>query len=413
MEKNARSIYMLLFLGILLSPIFTAMSQWTQPLNAPGGAEVFAVNGTNLFGGTDQAGIFLSTNNGTSWATVNTGLPTTPSSSSYYLPIRALVVHGTTLFAGISGGGVYLSTNNGTNWSVANSGLMDSYVTALILNGNNLFAGTYNSGVFLSTNNGTSWNQINNRLTSPRIGALAVMGTNLFAGTKDAVFLSTDDGTTWTAADTITMKYSGVETFAVCDTNLFAGNITGIFRSANNAASWVDVNPGLSDIYVLSLAVSGSNLFAGTWSNGIYLSTNNGTSWTNVSEGLPIKPEGPFPPFPVQAFQVLGSNLIAGINGSGLCIRPLSQMITAVQISLREFPREFNLEQNYPNPFNPITTIRFQVAHSGLISLRVFDMLGREVTVLANEEMKTGSFERTFDGSNVSSGMYFLPNEIQ
>ena len=78
-------------------------------------------------------------------------------------------------------------------------------------------------------------------------------------------------------------------------------------------------------------------------------------------------------------------------------------------------PLAFDLSQNYPNPFNPTTTIKFQIprqtdggqASTSFVTLRVFDMLGREVAALANEEMKPGSYERVFNGEGLASGVYF------
>ena len=70
--------------------------------------------------------------------------------------IRCLTVSGTYTFVGTRGGGVYVSTNNGTSWSVSNNGLSKNNVYSFFLNGINLFAGTL-GGVFLSTNNGATW----------------------------------------------------------------------------------------------------------------------------------------------------------------------------------------------------------------------------------------------------------------
>ena len=79
-----------------------------------------------------------------------------------------------------------------------------------------------------------------------------------------------------------------------------------------------------------------------------------------------------------------------------------------------EIPTEFNLSQNYPNPFNPTTTIRYSVPSSSeyhsvpqQVSLKVFDILGREVATLVNEEKPAGSYEVKFDGSSLTSGVYF------
>jgi ribonucleotide reductase alpha subunit len=76
-----------------------------------------------------------------------------------------------------------------------------------------------------------------------------------------------------------------------------------------------------------------------------------------------------------------------------------------------EVPAEFNLSQNYPNPFNPSTVIKFYVAKTGFVKLTVFDITGREVEVLAAEEMKAGVYQAEFDASRYASGLYFYKME--
>ena len=72
-----------------------------------------------------------------------------------------------------------------------------------------------------------------------------------------------------------------------------------------------------------------------------------------------------------------------------------------------EAPTNFYLFQNYPNPFNPTTNIRFQIVESGFVSLKVYDILGREVATLVNEEKHAGNYEVEFNGNGLSSGIYF------
>jgi hypothetical protein len=70
-------------------------------------------------------------------------------------------------------------------------------------------------------------------------------------------------------------------------------------------------------------------------------------------------------------------------------------------------PREFALNQNYPNPFNPTTTISFTLAEDGLVTLKVYDLLGREVAMLVNQDLKAGALHNvTFDASRLSTGIY-------
>ncbi len=67
----------------------------------------------------------------------------------------------------------------------------------------------------------------------------------------------------------------------------------------------------------------------------------------------------------------------------------------------------FNLSQNYPNPFNPVTNLEFGISNFGFVTLKVYDVLGNEVKTLVNENKPAGRYTVTFDGSNLSSGIYF------
>ncbi len=72
-----------------------------------------------------------------------------------------------------------------------------------------------------------------------------------------------------------------------------------------------------------------------------------------------------------------------------------------------ESPSDFKLYQNFPNPFNPTTTIRFDVRTSGNVTLKVFDVLGREVEIIVNDFLKSGSYSVQFSGDNLPSGVYY------
>jgi hypothetical protein len=76
-----------------------------------------------------------------------------------------------------------------------------------------------------------------------------------------------------------------------------------------------------------------------------------------------------------------------------------------------EIPSVYSLSQNYPNPFNPVTQIKYDMPKQGFVSLKVYDILGREVTKLVNEMKAPGSYLVDFDGTNFSSGVYFYKLE--
>lgn len=108
----------------------------------------------------------------------------------YGANVSTIVVSGVNLFAGTKGGGVFLSTNNGTSWaatysSSASTGINPRSITALAVSGSSLLAGTEN-GLFLSTDNGTTWTAASDpEVTAAWVNTLAVSGTSVFAGLFD------------------------------------------------------------------------------------------------------------------------------------------------------------------------------------------------------------------------------------
>jgi hypothetical protein len=82
-------------------------------------------------------------------------------------------------------------------------------------------------------------------------------------------------------------------------------------------------------------------------------------------------------------------------------------ILSVTDNKISEMPSEFKLLQNYPNPFNPSTNINYQLPADKYVSLKVFDILGREVATLVNEFKKTGSYSVEWNGNNLPSGVYF------
>ncbi len=85
------------------------------------------------------------------------------------------------------------------------------------------------------------------------------------------------------------------------------------------------------------------------------------------------------------------------------------QPVTSVDDGKQRLPSDFELEQNYPNPFNPVTDISFRIpsGKEGPVRLTVYDLLGREVAVIVNEELRAGEYSRSWNASGISSGVYF------
>jgi hypothetical protein len=471
--------------GLLsLALSFESQAQWGQVDSGLTSTNVskLIVSGANLFAGAYGRGVFVSTNNGANWNAVDSGLTD--------LGVRSLAVCGLSLFAGTYGSGVFRSTNNGMSWSAVNTGLTNLKVQSLFVSGTNIFAGTYSSGgVWISTNNGTSWTAANSGLSGNGRSFTAI-GTNLFVATDDGIFVSNNNGVSWARIGASLGNDTEMLTcFDVAGTNLFAEvrsesptPRTGLLLSTDNGTTWTHADSGLP-IWVVSFVAIGTNIFVGTdgfsFGYGVFRSTNNGTSWTAVNYGLAST-------CGVYALAVSGSNLFAGTNsgvwridlsealpiqlssfkaallstgvalswstvsetnnygfyvqrngtdvtfiaGHGTSIQQHSYSYTdnpcpgRYQYQLKQVdldgtatlsesvvvdvtaPTKFALKQNYPNPFNPSTQITFSITKDGPVSLNVYDVLGREVTTLVNENRKAGQYTEQFIGNQVASGMY-------
>ncbi|MCH8032258.1 MAG: T9SS type A sorting domain-containing protein [Bacteroidetes bacterium] len=95
-------------------------------------------------------------------------------------------------------------------------------------------------------------------------------------------------------------------------------------------------------------------------------------------------------------------NIFGDLSGEGTeCGLPVP-----VEIEVETIPTEFALYQNYPNPFNPSTLIKYQVPEKSFVSIRVYDLLGKELVTLVNEEKPAGSYDVNFDAGQLSSGFY-------
>jgi hypothetical protein len=133
--------------------------------------------------------------------------------------------------------------------------------------------------------------------------------------------------------------------------------------------------------------------------NGVFMSRDSAKSWVPVLSGLKDSA--------VLSLAISGDYLLAGTRYSGVWRRPLSEMVTSVKPSPPEIPLLFGLDQNYPNPFNPSTTIRYAIPERVHVTLSIFNTLGQQVAVLVNENQEAGYHDVRFDGSGVASGVYY------
>jgi hypothetical protein len=132
--------------------------------------------------------------------------------------------------------------------------------------------------------------------------------------------------------------------------------------------------------------------------NGTY---QNSQLMAGSIEGLPLGDLNWFPDKKAiwQAHQTEVMNHILNENISVI-------NITSVKKSDNQVPNQFSLSQNYPNPFNPTTQIRYSISKNSLVTLKVYNLLGQEVTTLVNQQQKSGNYTVNFNASKLASGIY-------
>ena len=324
------------------------------------------------------------------------------------------------------------STNGGVSFSGGTSGLdltYSNWSTPVVMDKNTpttLYCGTYK--VYKTTNGMQSWTAISPDLAKAHVANLGtittldVSKTNqnvIYAGTDDAnVWVTTNGGTNWTLVNAglpnrwvtrLTIDPAAANICYVTHSG-YKVDSTGahIFRTTNYGANWTAINGNLPDAPVNDILVDPSNpakLYAGT-DYGVMITTNLGQNWS-VFGSLPSS-------VPVHDLTIHQptTKIIAWTHGRSAYYNYLGQ-IQHIQPGNGSEPVDFALYQNYPNPFNPISRIKYKISKMSHVSIAVFDISGKKIQTLLDKNTNQGDYEIVFDGSGLSSGVYFYSLYIE
>jgi hypothetical protein len=386
-----------LFAGSVGAGVFLSTdlgTTWTRRSTGMGGIPVTAITTTagHVFS-SSLAGISRSADGGMTWSDANSGVPTRDD-------FRSFADDGDHVYAGTSDG-LYRTTDSGESWTSAGSGLPSGLVRALAATGGRVLAATYGA-VSLSTDGGATWTPTGPGITDPFLTSVAFAGPNFLAGTTGGgLFLSTDGGAHWTST---AGGPGGQPTYAliVAGSRVYAATSTGgVYVSIDAGLNWASASSGLTSA-VTAFAAGGESIFAASYDGrggegALFATTNGGAGWVRVDSGLGDTR--------IHSLATTGTHLLAGVE-SGMWRRALAEMVTSVGPVPGGVPAEFRLEQNYPNPFNPVTTIGYSLGRTGRATLTVHDLLGRTVAVLEDGVREAGEHRVVFDASGLASGVY-------
>ena len=337
--------------------------------------------------------------------------------------------------------GMFLKTTNGGRTWLTHGTLPDSIYYLLGMSFSNARIGYVtadadkafgNAEMLKTTNGGVSWTRLpipESVIMLRNVTALdSLRVVSVGYGTDGSnplgvILLTTNGGASWqqqnfTSVDNFTdVSFTSTSTgYAVGIDRLIRGTI---YKTTNGGNSWFPV-PFAPDSVLLSgvrfVRGSGVGIVYGNLlmldstvvpilSPFVARTTDAGLSWS-VQQ---IRGD-------LTNHLLIGGRLLSATNGymsggtaltEALILHTTNGGVTFAEQNNEETPHEFSLSQNYPNPFNPTTNIGFQIVDFGLVVLKVYDVLGKEIATLVNEELKPGNYTQTFDASRLASGVYF------
>ena len=352
---------------------------------------------------------------------------------------------------------LWKTSNGGSNWDSTGLYLPDtagvlSFNNALFSTGSHIWFGTNGRKIYYSSNSGINW--IAQDAAGKVITAVIwfnTLNTGMAGGSSPIIFTTTG-GNSWAAVPgtTSTHGMTGYESFW-----WYVRVIGTIYYTSNNGANWSTVYTAPSGLYFhLSRARNNTKMWAVRSGGGISKYTASPTEVTNftilkinelkdninelvssgnlrdgfgkvlinflnnsimqLNNGHPEVAIIQMELFKSEVNRLIERGFLTPALGQTL-IENADETNTLIQglvggdnnDHIQNGITSFALNQNFPNPFNPETKIEFRISDFGLVTLIVYDVLGKEISALLNEEKLPGNYVFIFDGSDLSSGVYF------
>jgi photosystem II stability/assembly factor-like uncharacterized protein len=340
-----------------------------------------------LFSIAYMSGLYRSTNKGNNWEWIDHNLE---------WPLYSdLIVDDSAYVYCLSGEKLYRSFDNGLTW-VSNYGYVNRY-KFLLNNSNKLFLAHSFGELYCSTDFGSTWILINSNFPGLTDYALDSSG-NIYIVNYTNVYKSEDEGVSWNQIN-LNLPFSETNVIDIDDYDkIYVGTESGLYCSTDYGSTWIECNAGLPSTPIVSIAINKDNVvYAALANEGVYYYDNINNLWKSVDNGPYFKN--------VSLLLFDNEGFLYGGTEDHSIIK--SRESTVYVDEDRNLKFDYLLNQNYPNPFNPSTRIAYVIANRQFVTVKVYDLLGREVATLVNEEKSAGNYEVEFNGSMLPSGIYF------
>ncbi|MFA6233860.1 MAG: hypothetical protein WC824_06700 [Bacteroidota bacterium] len=411
---------------------------WTTQFVIPGGWPVSSIIETsdgNLLAGTQWGGVYKSSDDGVTWTQSNQGLsnliPT--SAKAFVLDSRD------NLYLSYTAGSVVKSSDAGGSWTEIGS--KDDYVNCLAIGpGDVLYTASRYLSVWHTSDDGATWvpdttglpQFTPNALDVNPQGEIAVGGSDgklyvmetgssawrdamdvritstincllwangaLFAGTDGkGLFRSLDKGMTWTKL----VNGMNLDNVYACYSDrqggIFVGGWGSIFTSTDNGDSWIDIGDGSSFSVSSIVKGPGGMIYASTSTKGVFMADGQAGSWTTINSGLQN--------LHVSTLLLDGNGtLFASTYGNGIfrATAPVASVNDPTAVAAGA-----ELRAAHPNPLTASTRITYALRAAAYVRIAVYDMTGREISLLVDELRPAGVSDIGFKAAGLSPGMYF------
>jgi photosystem II stability/assembly factor-like uncharacterized protein len=272
--------------------------------------------------------------------------------------------------------------------------------------------------VYRTTDSGISWHRTEVGSVVSLTDAFFISPAVGWSVSIDAyIYVTTDSGLTWDVSDRATNDTFNVPLRAITFTNPDSGWVVGglsgnsvVGRTTDGGETWTfDYMFTGSTFRDCAFVNPKKGWIAGglNFAPKIYFTDDGSLNWVEQSHGL-----GADNTTILEGISMIDENNGWIVGRNGTILKSLNAGVTGVEVFTGTSPYTFNLFQNYPNPFNPSTIIPFFLHESGWVTIKVYDLLGREIQTLADEFMPAGTHQVHFNPPEPVSGVYLYQLRI-